>query len=83
MWKIPPQVLFSLKILIPPVSCAGGGVPCTAGASAIELGESYIENLHSPQSIVQNSIGFENIPAGYTTVSGDTVSTGFTLTTEP
>jgi hypothetical protein len=76
----PPQVLFSLKI-IPPVSCAGGGVPCTAAgllpSSSVNL---TIENLHSPQSIVQNSIGFENIPAGYTTVSGDTVSTGFTLT---
>ncbi len=76
----PPQVLFSLKI-VPPVTCAGGGVSCTAAglmpSSSVNLN---IENLHSPESIVQNSIGFQTVPAGYTTVSGDTVSTAFTLT---
>jgi hypothetical protein len=76
----PPQVLFSLKI-VPPVNCPDGSVFCTAAdltaSSSVNL---TIENLHSPESIVANSIGFQTLPNGYTTQNGDVVSTGFTLT---
>jgi len=42
-----------------------------------------IENLYSPQSIVENSIGFETLPAGYIANATDTVSyfpSDYTLT---
>jgi uncharacterized protein (TIGR03437 family) len=60
----PPQVLFSLKIL-PPI-CATTGLVCPTvtltDPSTIALN---IQNLSSPVSAVQNSIGFQTLPAGY------------------
>jgi hypothetical protein len=38
-----------------------------------------IENLFSPASIVENSIGFQTLPAGYTQ-DGQTIATTTTLT---
>jgi hypothetical protein len=75
----PPQVLFSLKIL-PPI-CADTGMSCpsvalTDNPSELNLN---IENLFSPASIVENSIGFQTLPAGYTQ-DGQTIATTTTLT---
>ena len=73
-----PQVLFSLKIA-PSVNCPDDF--CTAAfleqRSKVSLS---IENLYSPQSIVDNSIGFQTLPPGYTTMSGDVFPTKYTLT---
>ncbi len=71
----PPQVLFSLKIN-PSVNCPVGVCLASfltnpANSSVLNL---KIENLYSPQSIVENSIGFETIPAGYIANATDTVS---------
>jgi uncharacterized protein (TIGR03437 family) len=63
----PPQVLFSLKILPPRCSEHGLPAPCAevnlSDKSALNL---QIENLSSPASVVQNSVGFETLPLGYT-----------------
>jgi hypothetical protein len=59
-----PQVLFNLKI-VPPI-CADTGLACPS----VDLTQSSdvslnIENLFSPVSQIGNSIGFQNVPAGY------------------
>lgn len=76
----PPQVLFSIKI-DPSVDCPDGF--CTAtfleNKSLVNL---KIENLYSPQSIIENSIGFQTLPGGYIANATDTVSyfpTNYTL----
>jgi hypothetical protein len=60
----PPQVLFSLKI-IPPI-CSPSFLVCRSVTltkdSVVKLN---IENLFTPVSIVENSIGFQILPAGY------------------
>jgi hypothetical protein len=63
----PPQVLFSLKILPPDCDLAGLK---TGGCPAIDLTlpsivNLKIENVFTPQSVVQNSIGFQTLPAGF------------------
>jgi hypothetical protein len=72
-----PQVLFSLKIL-PPI-CGQIGQSCPSNtltdSSMVNL---EIENLFSPVSIVDNSIGFETLPAGYTQ-DGQTFLKKYTL----
>jgi uncharacterized protein (TIGR03437 family) len=63
----PPQVLFSLKIL--PPRCTQGGVPAPCPQVNLEDQAELnleIQNLYSPASIAQNSIGFETLPTGYT-----------------
>jgi uncharacterized protein (TIGR03437 family) len=74
----PPQVLFSLKIL-PPI-CASTSRACVSASlrdsSAVTLN---IENLSSPASVVQNSIGFQTLPAGYSQ-DGQTFSSPYTFT---
>jgi hypothetical protein len=74
----PPQVLFSLKIA-PSINCPDKF--CTAAFleqdSKVSLN---IENLYSPLSKVQNSIGFQTLLPGYTTMSGDIFPTRYTLT---
>ncbi len=68
----PPLVLFSLKIM-PPVNCPATGSACTETTllqpSQVSLN---IENLNSPASLVENSIGFQTLPAGYTTQTNQT-----------
>jgi uncharacterized protein (TIGR03437 family) len=63
----PPRLLFSLKIVPPRCSEHGLPAPCQAvnltDGSVLNL---QIENLSSPVSTVQNSIGFETLPLGYT-----------------
>jgi hypothetical protein len=60
----PPQVLFSLKIL-PPI-CAQTGFTCASvDLKSQSLVQLNIENLFTPASVVGNSIGFQNVPAGY------------------
>ncbi len=75
----PPQVLFSLKIL-PPI-CADTGMTCpsvalTNNPTVLNLN---IENLFTPTSNIENSIGFQNLPAGYTQ-DGQTITATTTLT---
>jgi hypothetical protein len=77
----PPQVLFSLKI-DPSVNCPQDFCSATflTQSSSVSL---KIENLYSPQSIIENSIGFETLPAGYIANATDTVSyfpSDYTLT---
>lgn len=77
----PPQVLFSLKI-DPSVNCPPGfcDPKFLKQSSSVSL---KIENLYSPQSLIENSIGFETLPAGYIDSGDDTVShfpTDYTLT---
>jgi hypothetical protein len=63
----PPQVLFSLKIL--PPRCSQGGLPAPCADANLQDKSTLnlrIENLSSPASIAENSIGFETLPAGYT-----------------
>jgi hypothetical protein len=73
----PPQVLFSLKI-VPPINCSA---TCPAATykepSSVSL---KIENLFTPASIVENSIGFQTLPAGYTAWDGTVFSSAYTLT---
>jgi hypothetical protein len=78
-----PRVLFSLKI-VPPVNCPTTGtvIGTVCGATSI-MDSSYmalnIENLYSPVSLVQNSIGFESLPANYVTQTDETIANAFTL----
>jgi hypothetical protein len=63
-----PQVLLSLKIL--PPDCDLAGLP-TGGCPAIDLTQPsvvnlQIENLFTPPSVIDNSIGFQTLPAGFT-----------------
>jgi hypothetical protein len=57
-----PQVLFSLKIVPPRANANTSSVNLTT-PSVLNLN---IENVFSPPSIVENSIGFQTLPAGYT-----------------
>jgi hypothetical protein len=62
-----PQVLFSLKIV--PPRCEQGGQTATCPQVTLsDTSEVYlqIENLFSPVSQAQNSVGFEILPKGYT-----------------
>ena len=75
----PPQVLFSLKIL-PPI-CADTTMSCpsvtlTNNPAVLNLN---IENLFTPASNVENSIGFQTLPAGYMQ-DGQTITATTTLT---
>jgi hypothetical protein len=72
-----PQVLFSLKIL-PPI-CAQSGQTCgTATLTDTSSLNLRIENLFTPVSAVDNSIGFETLPDGYTQ-DGETFDRKYTL----
>ena len=82
----PPRVFLSLKILPPDCDLAGLK---TGGCPAIDLTQPSvvnlnIENVFTPQSIVQNSIGFQRLPAGfsYDFPAGitHTLATDFTFT---
>jgi hypothetical protein len=72
-----PQVLLSLKIL-PPI-CATTGQVCRSATltdtSSVTL---RIENLFALVSVVDNSIGFETLPSGYTQ-DGQTFDREYTL----
>jgi len=57
-----PQVLFSLKI-VPPRANANTEAVLLTTPSVLNLS---IENLFTPASKVENSIGFQTLPAGYT-----------------
>jgi hypothetical protein len=83
-----PRVIFSLKILPPDCKLKGlkGGA---LGCPQIDLTESSvvnlnIENVVTPRSILENSIGFETLPTGFSYVdpNGDTItlSKPFTMT---
>jgi hypothetical protein len=73
-----PQVLFSLKIM-PPI-CSPTFLVCRAvtltKGSTLNLN---IENLFTPASTIGNSIGFQNLPAGFMQ-DGQTFTTPYTLT---
>jgi uncharacterized protein (TIGR03437 family) len=76
-----PRTLFSLKILFP--ECADPNAPRSGECqdailttpSVLNLN---IENLSSPPSIVENSIGFQTLPPGFTDGT-QTFPTGYTL----
>ena len=74
-----PRVLFSLKI-VPPVNCNSGGTACDAATlqlpSCVSLN---IENLYSPVSLVENSIGFQTLPDPYPSQTNGTITGGFNL----
>ena len=74
-----PRVLFSLKI-VPPVNCNAPGPVCNAATlvqpSNVALN---IENLWSPVSLVENSIGFQTLPNPYPTQTNETILGGITL----
>ncbi len=74
-----PRVLFSLKI-IPPVNCNAPGPACNAVTlmqpSYVSLN---IENLYSPVSLVENSIGFQTLPDPYPTQTNETITGDFAL----
>jgi hypothetical protein len=77
----PPQVLFSLKIRPPDCGLLGNGGTCPKAIdltlpAAVNL---KIENLFTPASVVDNSIGFQTLPPGYSQ-NGQTFPTGYTLT---
>jgi hypothetical protein len=73
----PPQVLFSLKI-VPPRSSANTDQINLMDTSVLNLN---IENVFTPASIVENSIGFQNLPSTYTFGSPlQTFPDGYTLT---
>jgi hypothetical protein len=78
-----PRVLFSLKI-VPPVNCptTDGIIGTVCGATSImapSVMSLNIENLYSPVSLVQNSIGFQSLPPDYVTQTDETIATAFTL----
>jgi hypothetical protein len=77
-----PQVLFSLKIV--PPRCDQGGLPAPCPAvtlSDMSLLNLQIENLFSPVSQAQNSVGFEILEPGYTLGGADPgVPLPYTLT---
>ena len=76
----PPRVLLSLKILPPDCNLAGQPGSCKfvdlTLPSVLNLA---IENLFTPASIEDNSIGFQTLPPGYTQ-STQTFPTGYTMT---
>ena len=64
-----PRVLFSLKIL--PPDCDLAGLKVSGGCPAIDLTlpsevNLKIQNVFTPQSIIQSSIGFQILPADFT-----------------
>jgi hypothetical protein len=82
-----PRVLFSLKIL--PPDCDLAGLKVSGGCPAIDLTlpsevNLKIENVFTPQPIIQSSIGFQTLPAGFfydfPANTKVTVPTDFTLT---
>jgi hypothetical protein len=81
-----PQVLLSLKILPPDCDLIGlktGGCPAIdlTLPSVVNL---QIENVFTPQSTVDNSIGFQTLPAGFTydfpAGTSHTLAANYTLT---
>jgi hypothetical protein len=64
----PPWVLFSLKILPPDCDLKGlvGGVCPAVNLTLPSVVNLKIENVFTPQSIQQNSIGFQTLPKGFT-----------------
>ncbi len=78
----PPQTLFSLKILFP--ECNDPNSPRDGNCNDVDLSQSsvlnlYIENLSTPPSVVQNSIGFQTLPPGFAD-GAQTFPSGYTLT---
>ena len=74
-----PRVLFSLKI-VPPVNCNSGGTACDAATLVLPSCVSLnIENLYSPVSLVENSIGFQTLPDPYPSQTNGTITGGFNL----
>jgi hypothetical protein len=66
----PPWVFFSLKILPPDCDLKGlvGGVCPPVDLTLPSTVNLKIENVFTPQSIQQNSIGFQTLPAGFSYV---------------
>ncbi len=78
----PPRTLFSLKITFP--ECNDPNQPRDDNCAQTDLTQPSllnlnIENLFSPASIVQNSIGFQTLPAGFM-VGTQTFPSAYTLT---
>ena len=78
----PPQTLFSLKILFP--ECNDPNSPRDGGCTQVDLTQPSllnlnIQNLSTPPSVVENSIGFQTLPPGFTD-GPQTFPTGYTLT---
>src|SRR5205807_1294769 len=61
--------LFSLKILPPDCNLGGGGCPTFNPALGSMLNLN-IENVFTPASVLENSIGFQTLADGYTTLTG-------------
>jgi hypothetical protein len=77
-----PRTLLSLKILFP--ECADPNAPRSGDCKDATLTKSSvlnlnIENLLTPPSIVENSIGFQTLPAGFTD-GAQIFTTAYTLT---
>jgi uncharacterized protein (TIGR03437 family) len=77
-----PRTLFSLKILFP--ECNDPNSPRDGNCKDVDLTQPSllnldIENLSTPASLVENSIGFQTLPPGYAD-GGQTFPTGYTLT---
>ncbi|HEY2860950.1 MAG TPA: hypothetical protein VGJ21_21245, partial [Terracidiphilus sp.] len=78
----PPQTLFSLKILFPECDDPNGpreGKCADANLMTPSVVNLNIENLSTPASVVQNSIGFQTLPPGFTDGT-QTFPAGYTLT---
>jgi hypothetical protein len=78
----PPQTLFSLKILF--AECNDPNSPRDGNCNDLDLTKPSllnlnIDNLVTPPSIVENSIGFQTLPPGFTQ-GAQTFPTGYTLT---
>jgi uncharacterized protein (TIGR03437 family) len=78
----PPRTLFSLKITFP--ECSDPNQPRDDNCAQVDLTQPSvlnlnIENLSSPASLVQNSMGFQTLPAGFTGAS-QTFPNAYTLT---
>ncbi len=78
----PPQTLFSLKILFP--ECNDPNSPRDDDCAQVDLTQPsllnlYIENLSTPPSVGENSIGFQTLPAGFADGS-QTFPSAYTLT---
>jgi uncharacterized protein (TIGR03437 family) len=78
----PPRTLLSLKITFP--ECSDPNQPRDDNCAQVDLTQPSvlnlnIENLFSPASVVQNSIGFQTLPAGFTD-GGQTFPAAYTLT---
>jgi hypothetical protein len=77
----PPQVLFSLKILPPDCDLTSfdGGCPTPVDLTQQSVVNLNIENLFTPPSVEDNSIGFETL-TGYTNPVGPSLPASYTLT---